>query len=250
MEIGFDSIINLFPNKIGLCLASGPSLKGYIDKIIEVSKNHRDNYAIFSVNELDYWFNLKSDVRVFANSELTIKNLFYELNKNLETIVMFADSVDMTPRWLYKFLLVRLKYLPFDQRHFNHLPCIPRAQCCKNIRFERETIQEVLQKYCNSFEKYGTGHTVALHMLAVSILSGCKDIYIYGVDLDYKKGYVKNDTFNNDSFDFWLDEILEDFSKINKSALNIGVNIYSCSINSPINSIFEYREINLLSNEC
>jgi hypothetical protein len=103
------------------------------------------------------------------------------------------------------------------------------------------TIQEELQKYTKTNLKYGTGSTVALHMLAFSILMGCKTIYIFGVDLDYSKGYASGNIVNYDSFTPYINEILNDFKIINEMANNLGVKIYTTSMESPLTTIFEYK---------
>ena len=58
--------------------------------------------------------------------------------------------------------------------------------CCKNIINNRLTIQEELMKYTKSEIHYSSANTVAMHMLAFSILLGCKTIYLFGLDLNYK----------------------------------------------------------------
>ena len=76
-------------------------------------------------------------------------------------------------------------------------------------------------------------------MLALSILLGCKKIYITGIDLDYNKGYYNTNVTNHDSFDPYLNNILNDFRIIRDSAKNLGVEIYNTSDTSPLNIIFK-----------
>ena len=70
----------------------------------------------------------------------------------------------------------------------------------------------------------------------------CKIIYLFGLDLNYKLGYVTSNQKNNDSFEPHLKNILNDLEIIDNMAKNIGVKIYSTCKNSPINNIFEYVE--------
>ena len=242
MQISFKSIHHLNINKTGLCIASGPSLEPYLNIIGKISKSERKKYVLFSVNEIDNWYKFHSDFRIFANNVLKITNNFIFFQKNKKTKIVYADSVDLTPKWLCKLLMYKLDYIPYDQRHFNNEPCNPFRKCCFNIQDGRLTIQEELKTFCNYSLKYGTGHTVAVHMLATAILSGCKEIYLFGVDLNYKLGYAKNNIQNLSSFDEYLEEIIEDFDIINNSAKNIGVKIYSCSIDSPLNKIIPFKE--------
>ncbi len=242
MEISFKNLHNINRNKIGLCIASGPSLRQYIKLIENISINNRNEYSLFSVNDVDKWYNFNSDYRIFANSEDTIVKNFKHFRKNKKSKIIFADTVDLTNKWVYKFLLYGLDYLPYDQRHFHAKSCKPVSLCCNKINKNRLTIQEELQLFTNSKIRYGTGHTVALHMLAFSILTGCKTIYIFGVDLNYKLGYSNPNVINLDSFDKYLIEIIHDFEIIYKSAKNIGINIFSTSKNSPINNVIPFKE--------
>jgi hypothetical protein len=244
MQIKFKDIIYSNTNKIGFCIASGPSLKPYIKNLQNISRTKRYKFCLFSVNDIDKWYNFKCDYRVFANNIQTIKNSFLDLIKFKKTTIVFADTVDLTPIWLYKLLLYRVNFFVYDQRHFLGKNCVPYSDCCNRIQKNRLTIQEELQKFCNYNLRYGTGHTVAVHMLSLSILSGCKEIYLFGVDLNYKLGYANDNITNNDSFDEWIDEIIYDFNIIYQSALNIGVKIYSCSKDSPINKIIPFKEFN------
>jgi hypothetical protein len=244
MKQSFDTLFFSNSEKVGLCIASGPSLRNYLKLLKHISIFGRNRFCLFSVNDIDKWYDFHSDFRVLANSEQTIFNSFLNLRRHKNTKIVFAESVDLTPRWVYSLLLFGINYLIYDQRHFLGQSCIPVGDCCKRIVKNKLTIQEELQKYCNYDRRYGSGHTVALHMLAISILCGCKEIYVFGVDLDYKKGYVKKGIVNIDSFDFLLEEILDDFSIIFKSALNIGVKIFSCSENSPINSVIPFKDFN------
>jgi hypothetical protein len=245
MEISFKNLQNTNVNKIGLCIASGPSLNQYKKIIENISIKNRNKFSLFSVNEVDEWFNFNSDYRVFANNEQTIVKNFKQFRKNKKSTIVFADTVDLTKKWIYKFLLFGLDYLPYDQRHFNSKTCKPISLCCKRIQEHRLTIQEELQLATNHNIIYGTGHTVALHMLALSILTGCKTIYIFGVDLNYKIGYANPNVFNHTSFDEYLIEIIQDFDIIYKSAKNIGVEIFSTSKNSPINNVIPFKEFEI-----
>ena len=78
-------------------------------------------------------------------------------------------------------------------------------------------------------------------MLALSILLGCKKIYITGVDLDYNKGYYNTNVTNHDSFDPYLNNILNDFRIICDSSKKIGVKIYNTSDGSPLKNIIDNK---------
>lgn len=247
MKLTFNDIINSHNEKIGLCIATGFSLRPYLELLSELSKNNKEKYCFLSVNEFDTMFDLDADYRVVANSMFTVSKEHNRFNNKKNTKLLYADTVDVTDK-LYVDDVLNIDYLPYDQRHFNHNHCTwgsgvgGRSECCNNIDLTRITIQEELQKYTKTNIRYGTGSTVALHMLAFSILMGCKTIYIFGVDLDYSRGYAAGNIVNYDSFTPYINEILNDFKIINEMANNIGVKIYTTSIESPLTTIFEYKD--------
>jgi hypothetical protein len=232
--------IDIEKNKIGLCLAHGPSLIPFLEDLENISKNQNINYCFFSVNNFEEQFKLNIDYRIISNDVLSVINNFKFYNISKKTL-FYSDTVDCTNRYVADKLL-KIPYITFDQRHFKNIKCNPEANCCKNITNERLTIQEELVKYTGSNKPYSSGSTVSLHMLAFSILLGCKTIYIFGVDLNYNLGYINKNINNPDSFDPYLSSILEDFKIINLMAENIGVKIFSTCKNSPINDIFEYTD--------
>jgi len=248
MKLSYKDIIDKHKSKTGLCVATGPSYKLYIDLIGKLS-NSKDKFCTLSVNDFDEMFYLNADYRVVANSIFTVKREYERLNRNPSTVLCYSDTVDTTNKNLVENVL-NVNYFTYDQRHFGNKTCLELYNedrsngCCRHIDSRRVTIQEKLKEYTGYKALYSSGSTVSLHMLSLSILSGCKNIYIFGVDLDYSKGYANSNFFNNDSFNPYLREIIEDFSTINKSAQNIGVNIFSCCENSPINSVIRYKEIN------
>ena len=244
MKLGIEDIINKHNGKIGMCVATGPSLKPYLNIVDLLSNNNKDEYCFFSVNEFDTMFSLKADYRVVANSSFNLLSTACGIiNNNPGTKLLYADSVDTTNPVTVEESLLTVDYLSYDQRHYKGKHCDVKSACCDNIVEGRLTIQEELQKYCDHHKHYGYGHTVALHMLAFTILSGCRSIYIFGVDLNYKNGsYVDGKSKNDDTFDPYLGEIIYDFKTIRNMAKNIGVEIYSSTKDSPINNVFEYKE--------
>jgi|APGre2960657373_1045057.scaffolds.fasta_scaffold00085_31 hypothetical protein len=247
MKISFKDIIDSHNNKIGMCVATGFSLKPYLEMLSLLSKDMKNKYCFLSVNEFESMFDLDADYRVVANSMFTVAKEYERFNNKKNTKLLYADTVDLTDKeFVSKFL--KINYLPYDQRHFKHTHCTwgsgvgGRSECCENICEDRVTIQEELQKYTKSNLTYGTGSTVALHMLAFSILMGCKTIYIFGVDLDYSKGYAGGNIVNYDTFTPYLNEILNDFKVIKEMAQNIGVDIYTTSEDSPLTTVFQYKE--------
>ncbi len=246
MKLTFNDIIDTHKGKVGLSVATGPSLKPHLTDIINLSNN--EGYVALSVNDFDVMFKgLNVSYRIVANSIFTVGSEYNRFNKEPKIPLVYADSVDLTSKEAVNELL-KIDYLPYDQRHFDGKHCTwgdgvdGRYYCCRNIEEGRLTIQEELKKYCGVDFTYGAGDTVSLHMLSFNILLGCNPIYIVGVDLDYSKGYADGVSRNDDSFAPYIDRILKDFETIKKSAENIGVEIYSLSKDSPINNVFKYVE--------
>ena len=116
--------------------------------------------------------------------------------------------------------------------------------CCNRIIKNRLTIQEYLQKISGYKYHYSTCDTNILHALSFSIILGCRDIYLYGIDLNYKIGYVNghltdaNGATHGDSFDPWMDRLQSDFYIINESAKLLGIKIHYLGFNEYMKKIF------------
>lgn len=230
-----NDIINNEYGKTAFICGLGPSLSDTIDHI---TKN-RNKIVLISCNDIDLNTNLNPDYWVFANSVQTFPSMLSRFKKYKDTIIVHSDSVDSTPReWIEK-NLINLKYVGYDQRHFNNSKCNDCPNGCVNFIEGRLTIQEELQNFTNYNKRYSSGDTVAVHMLALSILLGCKKIYITGVDLDYTKGYYNSSMINGDSFNPYLQNILNDLKIVNSSAKNIGLEIINLSEYSHLSSILK-----------
>lgn len=216
--------------------AMGPTLKPFLNEI------ENSNNIIIGCSDIDKMTDLIPNYWVFANSASGSAINMNERWKNLkDTKIVHAYSVDPTPNhWIRQ--NVTNTYIGYDQRHFNDSNCTNCPNRCVNRIPGKKTIQEIIQELSKNNKKYGTGHTVALHCLALAILLDCSEIYLFGIDLNYNLGYVDNKTINNDSFDFWLPEILEDFIILKESAINLGIKIYNMSEVSPIKNIFETKK--------
>lgn len=237
----FEKIKNSHSGETAFVCGLGPSLSNNIDYI----KNNRNEIVFISCNDIDVVTNLSPDYWVWANSLTTAIHTLERFKKNPNSTIVHADSVDPTPNWWIDGNFKDVNYIGYDQRHFNNSKCKNCPNGCSNFIEGRLTIQEELQKYTNYKEKYSSGDTVAVHMLALSILMGCKKIFITGVDLDYKKGYYNSyrPPIMATEFDPYLKNILNDFEIINESAKNIGVEIINLSNYSHLTSIFKTETI-------
>jgi len=214
-------------NSVAICL-HGPSLSKNVETVERlqsqgaIKRISTNNWFDFFSSGPDYW--------VLANTIDTVKRHCEKMNQDPSSMVMFADSVDLSD---FHFIDSNLKcdYLPYDQRHFRGETCnrilrrfrdhyemardlkfhhygnnpvmwkrikggagfsMSSSDCCARIVDGRSTIQEFLQEISGHQEHYSTGDTVALHALALSVIMGFEKIYISGLDLDYSAGYSKS----------------------------------------------------------
>jgi len=231
-----EDVLDEHKGKTAYVCALGPSLKDYLNQIYENSNDK----IIITCSDFDKMTNLSPDYWVWANSHHTIKAINETINKFPNTTVVHSDSVDTTPiGWIKEEFIGN--YIGYDQRHFDNSKCIHCPNSCANFIEGRKTIQEILMNVSKYDKRYGTGSTVAVHCLALAIILGCTEIYLFGVDLDYSLGYVDGITRNNDSFYQWIPSIMEDFKIINESAKNMGVKIFNMSTTSPLKDIFETK---------
>lgn len=217
MEIDFESFFNKHTNSKALVLGHGPSLNPHISKIEEYRNN---GYVIIGCNDWFWFYDNAPDYWINANPQDTPKTYQKYINSN-DTIFVYADSVDSTdPEWVRNNIN---KYSTYDQRHFNNQKCDRCNDKC--VIKNRKTIQEYLRDYTGYDKLYSTGDSVAVHMLAFSILIGCKEICYTGIDLDYKLGYATNKEnhkpINPVGFDGIRNNILNDIDIIISSANKI-----------------------------
>lgn len=241
-------IIGLHKGKAGYVCGMGPSLRTQLKNFAELSKN-KDANIFVCCNDYDLVTEINADFWVIASSVMTVEKLHSRFNAKPNTTLVYADSVD-TINVESADKLLNVNYIPYDQRHFLKLRCSEllsnlslqhlggydaAEKCCPNLK--SETIQECLQRISGHDKHYGTGETVALHMLALAIILGLSPIYIIGVELDYTQGYVDSRITNDDTFEHWMPNLLRDFSIINESAKKMGVEIINLSPTSKLKTI-------------
>lgn len=230
-------IINNHNGSTAYVIAHGPSLKSHLEDI----KNTSSDKVIISCNDVDIMTDIIPHYWVFANSIQTVVSMKERFRKFPDCIIVHADSVDSTPRsWIQENL--ENKYVGYDQRHFENKKCSNCYNGCGNLVEGRKTIQEIFSEYSKINKNYSTAHTVSTHMFSLAVLLGCKNIFLFGVDLNYSLGYVDGKTTNNESFSPWIPEILSDFKVIMEGANLLGVNVYNMSPHSPLNTFLETRE--------
>jgi hypothetical protein len=267
----FCDIIDRERGKVGFVLGLGPSLKKHLPYLKKMSgKKH----PIISCNNIDVMTDIKIDYWMLAQptdfqNPLHIP-LAYERYNRMGAFFLYTDCLDLTKREEVESLL-SVDYIGYDQRHFNSEKCGWKDArgndpiCCEGMIEGRLCIQEELQRYAGSDFRYGTGDTVGVHMIALGILLGLKEIYITGIDLDYSNGYVNNEfrseegkkalgmsideriKMGMDSINRspeMVDRIIDDMMTLKKISELVGTKIYqSVSKKSRIAEVFEYKSI-------
>lgn len=202
MRIEFKDIIDSEKGKTAIVIGLGPSLNRHMSFLSEVNRD-KENYCIISCNNIDRQLpSLRIDHWMLAQpadsgSEFYIPNAYERYNRDPNTTFYYTDCLDLTPRDMADRLLT-VNWIGYDQRHNNSEKCgwkMPNGSdptCCARIIPGRKTIQEEFRDYTGAKELYGCGDTVAVHMIANAVMLGCKQVYVFGVDLDYSKGYVNN----------------------------------------------------------
>jgi hypothetical protein len=216
MNFDLNDIIDKHKNAPAIVMAHGPSLNEYVGLLLQYPRHIKfdcNEWFQFNPIEPDYW--------VLANSMFTIRSQLAVMNK-FNGMLLYSDSVDTTDaNWVKQNL--KINYLPYDQRHFGNP--------------QRLTIQEKLQNVSGYNERYSTGDTVSVHMIAFAILMKCNPIYIVGMDLDYNKGYANYTGYMPflppQSFESQFQKnILNDYRILNESAKKLNIQIINLNKNS------------------
>tara|TARA_B100000989_G_scaffold298957_1_gene291388 strand:- start:14522 stop:16318 length:1797 start_codon:yes stop_codon:yes gene_type:complete len=143
----------------------------------------------------------KPDYLVSANNHFPvpeIKTHLEILNKYKNMTWLFSDSALYGDIWNKSedFLEenLKIKYLAYDERHFEGKPCKKYKKCCDFLKTnpERANIFNYLTQIRNlNIDEYvfSKGASVAEPALAFAILMGFKKIRIQGVDIPLDKEY-------------------------------------------------------------
>ena len=257
MSVKIEELINIHKGKICHLFGHGQSLNNYIDNIKTVDRN---NDIIFSVNDVDIITGINPDYWLFSNPGYKVEDMKNRFGDN--TTVIFSDSYDPSDSDDLNNNESTVKYYRYDSVHFKCVPNIWHCKgcrlgcqrgwvnCCDRIIKDRLTIQELLQKHSDYNTHYSTGDSCIIHALAFSVLMGFDEINIYGVDLDYTKGYYNGHFTNSngsanhgDSFDYWMDRIKSDFYIINESSKKIDVKINFFGGSESISDIINNNKI-------
>jgi len=248
------TLLNSESEKICHVVGHGPSLEKYLNKLHNLNKIEN---IIISLNDVDIFTGLNTDYWLTTNPQYSIKEMYNRINKFPNIKFIYSDLIDQTEEEIVSKLL-KVDYFTFDFLHFESTPnsffvkgmefgCSKAwINCCAKIK-NRMTIQESLKLISGFEHHYSTGDTNILHCLSLAIILGCKEINLYGVDLDYSKGYVnkhqtnENGASHGDSFDFWMDRLKSDFYIINESAKLLNVKIIYFGDSQALKNIFDFN---------
>lgn len=271
-KLEFKDIFNRDKGKTGLVLGLGPSLGRHLSQIKTFVDHDKEKYKLISCNNMDVMTDINFDYWMLAQpadheNPLHIPRMFNRINKK-GSMFLYTDCLDLTPRDTVDSLL-KVPYIGYDQRHwygtdrcgYGHFEKDfdgkGKNKCCQGIIPGRLCIQEEFMKFCGMHEHYGAGDTVGVHMVALAVMLGLNPIYITGIDLDYRLGYVNNNAKIEDSMDYRIsigmdsinrnqpivDRILKDLQLIKDSAENIGTKIYAMDFDLKINKVFEHKRL-------
>ena len=189
MELKLENLIN--KEKSNSCLILGPGetmaefpFKRFNGKIIVIGDAALRGEGMFVP---DYW--------VVSNNHFPVPYLSLHrkiINRFKKTIFLFAESTLHDNLWKRSIItfkkLLKVKWVLYDERHFDFKKCIPEIKCCKHINKNRDysTIQELVSKIYKHNSHARIAGTVFEHALALALVLGFSKIYIQGVDLPTK----------------------------------------------------------------
>jgi len=189
MELKLENLIN--KEKSNTCLILGPGetmmdfpFKKFNGKIIVIGDAALRGKGVFVP---DYW--------VASNNHFPVPYLSLHrkiINNFNKTIFLFAESTLHDHLWKKSIntlkKLLKVKWVLYDERHFDFKKCIPEKKCCKYINKKKDysTIQELVSKIYKHNSHATLGGSVFEHALAFALIVGFSKVYIQGVDLPTK----------------------------------------------------------------
>lgn len=236
MELNYNDIIDSHKNEIALVLAHGPSSSDIIPHLPKLrSKGVKvfscNNWSRFTTEPIDYW--------ILANSEYTVAKNYNTINNYKGTKLFYANSADVKSNPD----VLSIDFLRYDERHVDGKPCSPQCtKQCHNRKDGVKSIHQVLQDYSGHNSMYISSGTVTVHMIAFAILMGFKDIYLCGMELDYKKGYAMGKGANPLNFSPWKQPTINSIEILSQTASCKGAYLYATN-NQPLHGVLERKDI-------
>jgi hypothetical protein len=237
MMLSLDEIKDKELEKVGIVLGLGPSLNQVLPVAEKMSEENRDDVSFYTCNLFNSMTSIETDYWVVCNSQeiMTLKKAFGRYNSQPDSTFVF------TPRIIGFSLedansLLKGKYLPIH-----------------DMPGEATSLSDYLKEYTNSEQGYPPVYSVIIHQIALAIVTGCKEIYISGVDLDYSKGYAKRDVHSDGERlgKMYMNSeararTISQIQFLRACAKNVGCEIYSLNETGPLSQILDIKKIDEL----
>jgi len=231
MKINLKDIVDKESEKIAMVTGLGPSLREVLPGIEDMSKNNRDKVAFYSCNFFDSMTKIITDYWFVCNSQGVMKVATAHKRYNAQPNSIFL-SLERIPGFKEEELKKHLKvdYIPLN---------------------EKNDLSLLLMDYTSTDKRYGAVFSVIIHQIATAIVTGCKEIYISGVDLDYSGGYAKPGVhqkgvslgkinMNSEA----RRKTLASVEILKECANKVGSELYCLNKKSPLRELMDYRDIN------
>ncbi len=231
MKLNYSNIIGKHKGETCLILAFGPSLNRILDKLQTYKSK---GIKTISCNDWYNFFSVQPDYWIIANSEMRMNNHYQKFNEY--TIPLFySKSADFSDEnWVEQ--NIKCNYFPYCHNY-------------QNKKSGEKENNEILQEYTHYNKRLTGGDTVAIQMLVFAIILGFSNIYVSGMDLNYRLGYANRITNSkvppSGCLDEFLNRIKEHMTIIYESASNINTNIYNLSADNIVTRMFKKGELQI-----
>jgi len=239
MKLDLENIKDKESGKIGIALGLGPSLRSVLPVIEKMNIDNRDKASFYSCNMFNSMMAVQTDYWVVCNPQkcMHLAVAYNRYNSQDATFVFTPRINGFTIKEAEDLLTV--DYIPISDQPVGDM-----------------SLSQYLKDYTNSEAPYPPVESVIIHMIALAIISGCKEVYISGVDLDYKNGYVKEGahkdgvhlgkTFMNAGA---RTRTINHIRFLRSCAKNVGCELYTLNETGPLSEILEFKDVNELKNK-
>lgn len=223
MKITYQNIINIHSGKTAICVGLGPALNKNLDWIQSLDK---DKYIILSCNLYADILDLDVDYWLISNNLPTMQlPVLEDKFKAFSGTFLYNNEIDKSDP----------DYIP---GHINY------------IKMANSDLSEITKLYCNAdIKPYGAVHSVIVHLTALSIIMGCKEVLIAGVNLDYTHGYAKKG-YSYDSLKLaekimpaHAPDVIEDIKQLKAIASKIGTTVLCLDQGTTLSGQIGVKEI-------
>jgi len=237
MRIPLDEIKDKESGKVAIVLGLGPSLNQVLPVVEKMSKENRDGASFYTCNLFNSMANVMTDYWVVCNSQkvMSLRSAFNRYNSQPNAKFVFTPRINgFSVKEANE--LLKVDYVAIHDQPSNPI-----------------SLSDYLKVYTNSEKGYPPVDSVIIHQIALAIVTGCKEIYISGVDLDYSKGYAKRNVHKDGEKlgKRYMDagaraRTISHIQFLRACAKNVGCEIYSLNETGPLSQILEVKKIDEL----